>query len=264
MKVRANHRIAPDYGRLAINCAAGYATAEPGQFVMLGLGNGVDPLLRRPFSIHRIVSEKGRVAGLEILYKVVGKATRMIAGLTAGDRVSLLGPLGRGFVVRPDFRRIYIAAGGIGVAPMLFLVCRLKSRGRDLSPCRFFVGGRSKQDLMCVDDLQDQGIDLHISTDDGSAGDACFLTQPLARAVAEQKPDVIYACGPMDMLRCVADVAARQRVACQVSIESAMACGMGACLGCAVAAKNNGPGYRHVCLDGPVFDAAQLVWAAGT
>ena len=144
VQVLANQRIGSDYGGLTLTCAAGYAKAQPGQFVMLGIGNGTDPLLRRPFSIHRTIIETGVVTGLEILYKIVGKATRKIAALTAGALVSLMGPLGRGFSVSPDCRCIYIAAGGIGVAPMVFLVAHLQSQGIDLSRCTFSpVAGRN-------------------------------------------------------------------------------------------------------------------------
>jgi dihydroorotate dehydrogenase electron transfer subunit len=96
------------------------------------------------------------------------------------------------------------------------------------------------------------------TTDDGSEGAQCFLTSPLEAAVRRQPPDVIMACGPMDMLICVAGIADRLDVACQLSIESVMACGMGACLGCAVPAAGDGNVYHHVCKDGPVFDAQDL------
>jgi dihydroorotate dehydrogenase electron transfer subunit len=103
------------------------------------------------------------------------------------------------------------------------------------------------------------GVTVHRTTDDGSDGAQCFLTHPLEIEAQKRPPDVIYACGPMDMLSCVAGIAARLKIPCQVSIESTMACGIGACLGCAVAPRS-GEGYLHVCKDGPVFDSEQMQW----
>ena len=141
---------------------------------------------------------------------------------------------------------------------MVFLVERL-AHSHDLSACEIFLGGRSREDLLCLEDFGRMGVKVHRTTDDGSDGAQCFLTHPLEEAARERPPDVIYACGPMDMLSCVAGIAARQGIACQVSIESVMACGVGACLGCAVEGRAH-DGYLHVCKDGPVFDADRLRW----
>ncbi len=244
------------YRRMTLSCPVDLHTARPGQFVMLCTPGG--QLLRRPFSIHRLAAGGEGRTDIAILYKIVGRGTEALSHLAPGARVDFLGPLGQGFRVRNGYRRIFIAAGGIGVAPMLFLVEHLAPID-DPAACEIFLGGRSRADLLCLEDFDRLGVQVHRTTDDGSDGAQCFLTHPLEAAALKRPPDVIYACGPMDMLSCVAGIAARLEIPCQVSIESAMACGLGACLGCAVAGRSQ-EGYLHVCKDGPVFDAAQLQW----
>ncbi len=244
------------YRRMTLSCPVDLTAARPGQFVMLGTpGN---QLLRRPFSIHRLTAGSEGRTEIAILYKIVGAGTEALSHLTAGARVDFLGPLGQGFRVRDAHRRIFIAAGGIGVAPMLYLVEHLAQTG-DLKACEIFLGGRSRADLLCIEDFDRLGVKVHRTTDDGSDGAQCFLTHPLETEALIKPPDVIYACGPLDMLSCVAGIAERLEVHCQVSIESVMACGLGACLGCAVSGRSH-DGYLHVCKDGPVFDAEQLQW----
>ena len=171
------------------------------------------------------------------------------------DIVDILGPLGNGFAFSHHYKTVYIVAGGIGVAPLVFLATYLREKGVDTAKCEVFLGGRSKNDLLCRDEFVDIGMKLQVTTDDGSEGDQCFITHPLEVASKESRPDMIYACGPLEMLTCVLDIAEKYHVPCQVSIETAMACGMGACLGCAVEKKGPEKAYLHVCLDGPVFDA---------
>jgi dihydroorotate dehydrogenase electron transfer subunit len=248
----------PGYYRLGLTCHRGYSGAQPGQFVMLGLPGRRDPILRRPFSIHRRIVEDGHIGGIELLYKVVGVTTQNMAALKNGDVLNLLGPLGKGFLISDEYQRAFIVAGGIGVAPMLFLVSSLAERGFSLSESIVFLGGGSKNDLLCRDELSSLGMTLHVTTDDGSDGDQCLVTLPLEDKMKNSRPDIIYACGPMGMLQCVINIAQEHTVPCQISIETIMACGMGACLGCAVEGKEASGRYLHVCMDGPVFDVNQL------
>ena len=176
-----------------------------------------------------------------MLYKVVGKGTAALALQKPGDIVDILGPLGTGFLIPRGAKRIYFACGGIGVAPLVFLVSQLRRRNADLSKCRVFIGGRSQEDLLCLRDFEQLGLNVQTTTDDGSAGDQCLVTHPLEVAVEHLTPDIIAACGPMAMLACIIGIAEKYRVPCQVSIETMMACGMGACLGCAV----EGRGQRN-------------------
>lgn len=253
-----NDRIGVSYGRISLQCTRHYSIAKPGQFVMLRVENGADPLLRRPFSIHRMLVQKGHIAGIEILYKIVGSCTRRIAALKPGDRVDMLGPLGNGFTISANLKRVFIAGGGIGAAPLLFLASALHSMKNGPAGCTFFLGGRSKNDLLCVNEFADLGMTLHVSTEDGSAGKKGVLTFPLEAAIQEKRPDMIFACGPMGMLVRIAGIAEKYKTPCQISIETVMACGMGACLGCAIKGKTPEAEYLHACLDGPVFDARCL------
>ncbi len=253
-----NRSVAPSCYRIGLTTSAYYAFANPGQFVMLRLPDRSEPLLRRPFSIHRIIDAGTGVQGIEILYKVVGRFTRKLSFCQPGDIVDVLGPLGHGFSVSDTCTRIYMAAGGVGVAPLYFLAASLDKRRFDLSQCHIFLGGRSKSDILCEAEFAALNLPVHVSTDDGSYGDACLLTHPLEALVKEQPPDIILACGPTGMLACVAGIAETFHVPCQVSIETIMACGMGACLGCAVQGKDTGPKRLHACLDGPVIDSRLL------
>lgn len=248
------------YYRMGLSCHPDYARARPGQFVMVRVTDRFNPLLRRPFSIHRlIVSEAGKVAAIEILYKVVGTGTERLSMCRKGDGLSLLGPLGRSFGLPEKPGNVFIVAGGIGVAPMFFLTETLKKEGFDITSCIVFIGGRSKDDLLCMNDFFSLGLQtVSITTDDGTAGEKEVVTVPLERAILNGRPDVIYACGPLPMLRATSRIAARYEIPCQISIETMMGCGMGACLGCAVEPADGSERYLHACVDGPVFNAADI------
>ena len=257
-EVLFNRQLGPDYYQIGLACSEYYAMAKAGQFIMLRIDRQAQPLLRRPFSIHNLIIDGGQVLGLEVLYKVVGSGTAALARRQPGNAVDILGPLGSGFMVAGQIRRVYFAAGGIGVAPLVFLASQLHRRSMDLSDCRAFIGGRSKADLLCQDEFVKLGIPVQTTTDDGSAGDQCLVTHPLEALVETSKPDLIVACGPTEMLGCIIGITEKYNLPCQVSIETMMACGMGACLGCAVEGREQTDRYLHACLDGPVFDASEI------
>jgi dihydroorotate dehydrogenase electron transfer subunit len=253
-----NRQVGPSAYKIGLACSRQYAQARPGQFVMLGFSGRLDPFLRRPFSIHSVIPTAGVDEAIELLYKVVGKATQTLCLQQPGKMVNLLGPLGNGFRIPADARRIYLAAGGIGVAPLLFLVSRLYHGNIAPVDCRLFLGGRTKDDILCRDDFLKLGVSISTTTDDGSDGDQCLVTQPLEIAIEQCRPDIVYACGPAAMLACVVGIAEKNGLPCQVSIETMMACGMGACLGCAIESRIESGKYWHGCVDGPVFDAKLL------
>lgn len=258
VEVLKNDQVGPDHYNIGLTCSDDFSSAIPGQFIMLQVADRMDPLLRRPFSIHKLIMHQEKLRGLELLYKVVGAATGMISQLNPGDRVNILGPLGNGFFIGEHVRNAFVVAGGIGVAPMPFLVSTLLDRAVDRSALNVFIGGRSKNDLLCVQDFADMGLSVRTTTDDGSSGDQCLVTDPVEAEIFHLKPDIVYACGPMEMLSCVIGIAEKHDVECQVSIETMMACGMGACLGCAVGQRADPHKYLHACLDGPVFDSRFL------
>ncbi len=252
-----NKKITSPYYNIGIQCGEGFSSSKPGQFLMLNL-QGRHPFLRRPFSIHRLIKKKGTVVGVELLYKVVGEFTGILASVKKGEPVDILGPLGNGFLFKNSFRRIFIVAGGIGVAPMLFFALSLRSKGFDLCRSTLFIGGKGQKDILCADTFANMGIDILIATEDGSRGKKGLVTDLLNTRLKKNVADIIYACGPVPMLKQVARIARLDGIECQISTESVMACGVGACLGCAVKAINSSNRYMHVCLDGPVFDSANF------
>ncbi len=256
-RVLYNRPVSTDAFVLGLLCR-GYEKARPGQFAMLQIPGEAAPLLRRPFSIHGHVRNQNGDRGIEILYKVVGPGTRLLSQAQSGTVVDLVGPLGNSFRLPPPGATVYLVGGGVGVPPLAFLARTLKEEGHDLRRCRMFLGGRSKQDLLCLECFSDVGIPVTVTTDDGSAGDQCLVTNPVTVAVEKTRPDILYACGPLPMLSCLVGIAREHGLHCQVSIEAMMACGIGACLGCAVEKANDPDNYWHVCKDGPVFDADQV------
>jgi dihydroorotate dehydrogenase electron transfer subunit len=258
VQVLENTRVGPTYYRMGLSCHPRYAHAAPGQFVMIRLPDLIDPLLPRPFSIHRLIKEEDATTGLEILYKVVGKSTLKLSRKKPGDFVKMMGPLGSGFRIPENLEHVFIIAGGIGIAPILFLLLHVQEKMPDFSNVKLFLGAKSKPDLLCLEEFSDLGLAVTTTTDDGSSGDQCLVTDPVEIAVKQNCPDIIFACGPMEMLACVVGIAEKYDIPCQVSIETMMACGMGACLGCAVAGRKHPDTYLHACLDGPVFDAREV------
>lgn len=256
--IRANRPAGGGCFRMALSTPPDYAAARPGQFVTLRFPDGSGPLLRRPFSIHGLLEAGGETVGVELLYKVVGGFTRRLSEMRPGAVMDLLGPLGNDFGVPHAAHRIWMVAGGIGAAPLAFLARHLAEAGLDMASCALFMGGRTAADLVSLERFADLGMTVFKVTEDGSAGEQGLVTGPLAREAAINPPDLICACGPMPMLRALAEVAGDHGVPSRVSMETVMACGLGACLGCAVETVGDEKAYRHVCRDGPVFDGGWL------
>lgn len=251
-----NREVQPGIYRLALQSRRMAAEAAAGCFVMVRIDPSV--FLRRPFSIHRLVVENGRTEGVELLYKVVGPGTRRLSQAASGQFLDVLGPVGRAFQAPEGVKRVLIAAGGIGVAPLFFLAQTLIQKCVAPGSIQAFIGAQNAQEALCTEDFKQLGIPTTVTTDDGSCGLQCLVTQPVASALEQSRPDVIYACGPPAMLRCVADMALDRRIFCQVSVETLMACGMGVCLGCAMERRDKAGTYLHACTDGPVFDVSRI------
>ena len=246
-------QFSPTNFRLTLYCPSIAAGARPGQFVMIKTGSGKDPLLRRPFSLHQ-TSVDGMI---QIYFKVVGRGTDILAQMRENETLSVFGPLGRGFRLNKITRTV-IVGGGLGIAPLLFLAkenCRLK---QDCGDDLIVLGARTKNEIEpLLDDFRQFGISILIATDDGSLGHHGVVVQIL-EALQIPAECTVYGCGPEPMLAGLSQLCAAREIPCQVSVESVMACGMGACLGCNREAA--GGGYTHVCLNGPVYDAEDLLW----
>lgn len=247
-------QLSEENARLTLKAPLIAAAAKAGQFVMIKAAAGRDPLLRRPFSIHQIDSS----GHIQIYFRIVGKGTELLARAKVGEEISVFGPLGRGFRI-PESAPVCLVGGGLGIAPMLFLnkeVCRVKKGcANDL----LVLGGRTASDVEpLVPDFQQMGMQIMSATDDGTYGKQGNVTDIL-KSVDLPGDTVVFACGPEPMMAAVAFYCKQNGLACQVSVESVMACGMGACLGCNRPAPDGG--YVHVCLDGPVFDAEEMVWS---
>lgn len=257
-RVLENREVKPGYYTMSLDCEDIACAAAPGQFIMLGAGDSLHPLLRRPFSVNDVREGEGGVEILTILYMVVGRGTKILSGKKPGDRVQVLGPLGRGFVFDPEIEHSCLVAGGIGVAPMVFLA-RYLSQDTSSGSCRLILGARSKEHILCEDVFEKLGVEVLAATEDGSLGRKGLVTDLLGDVLNESPPVQIFACGPMPMLKAVGMTARRFEKPCQVSVEAAMACGMGACLGCALPRSDGNGKYLHACTEGPVFDSS-LLW----
>ena len=264
-RILSNVEIARDYWRIRLTAPPEFADAQPGQFVMVRVNDGIDPLLRRPLAIFDLGRETGEngSAWFEMLYKVVGKGTAMLSTLHETDLVDILGPLGTGFDLGDDNEEKLLVGGGIGLAPLYLLATELVKRK---SPVRLFAGGRTCDDILCITEFKRLGVECYTATEDGSLGTQGFVTVALNNHLDALKGKAtLYACGPDGMLRAVAKIAADRQLPCQVSLEGYMACGVGACLGCVTPGKDHTPktpDYRCVCTEGPVFDSSELKWEA--
>jgi dihydroorotate dehydrogenase electron transfer subunit len=261
--IRVDAEVAENRGEGGLNRrlvlrVPGWPGFAPGQFVMLSAGARTeaersDPLLPRPMAVYRARPRNG-LFEVEILFKPRGRGTTLLAETLPGQRVRLVGPLGRSFPEPDAGERALLVAGGTGSASVYEFADRLAAK----HPIAVLLGARRAEDLMGAEDFAELGVDLRIATEDGSQGRRGLVTALLEAALDEGPPARIYACGPTPMMRRCAEIAAERGVACIVSLENTMACGFGVCLGCAVPLA--GGGFALVCDDGPMFDATRLAW----
>ena len=249
-----NRSITPVVFRIGLSCRTGYSHSVPGHFVLVRPVVQQSPLLGRPFYIYSLIKAVGVVVGFELLVMVVGEGTGRLAGLREGNTVALLGPLGNGFDIRRDAGKHLIVGGGIGVAPLVFLAEAMIAKGVAAHQCDVLIGGRSSTDLLGIEQFNNLRTPVHLVTEDGSAGEKGMVTSRLEQIIAIRRPEQVYACGPWAMLAVLAGIVETHRIPCQVSIETMMGCGMGACLSCVVHTRDPSTPYRHACKDGPVMD----------
>ena len=252
--------------------------SRPGQFVDVRVCECYDPLLRRPFSVHAVDPERGTFS---LLYDVVGRGTRLLSAMHKGDRVSVVGPLGSSFDVGddPNARHILVA-GGCGAAPIHFLSDWICKR-HGCENVTVLVGAKQNDAVLCYHEFVAHGVNVQVATEDGSFGFKGLATELLQTYLSDTRhptPDTrVYSCGPMPMMQEVARICREQEIgSCQLSLERAMACGVGVCMGCVVKVYNyhnrhchserseesGNPKwcYSRVCVDGPVYQAKELLW----
>lgn len=225
----------------------------PGQFFHVRVSDTVAPLLRRPISVADVDTNTGEI---RLIYQVKGEGTRLLTRVKEGDILDLLGPLGNGFLNIHKYHNPLIVGGGIGAFPLLYLTKKLKSP----TVC---LGFKTKEQIVLTEDFEAYGGRVYVATDDGSFGFSGYAAALAEEQIQKNRPDVIFCCGPMVMMKSVASLAEKYQIPCQVSLEERMGCGIGACLVCACGIKKAGTlETLHVCKNGPVFWGSEVVFDA--
>ncbi len=250
-------------------CTEAVLEAQPGQFIMLQVSEHTDPLLRRPFSLCWIEN-----TAVEILYAIAGRGTAIMAGWETGRVVNFIGPLGKGFTIPQTMETAYLVAGGMGIAPLLSLIQKFE-HNKDKTAIKIFLGGKTAEAIAVLEDFKPLKADIFVATENGDEGFHGLITDLLEdylknTALLNAGHTQVFGCGPLSMVQALSGITATHKLNCQVSVEARMACGIGACLGCAVKTKivsNNTSiktiepfQYQRVCADGPVFNSAELIW----
>lgn len=223
-------------------------TALPGQFINIKIDETTVPLLRRPFSVHYIEGDE-----IEIIFGMVGMGTKKLNCKKVGEYLDIIGPLGNSFNFKETEELSLLVGGGLGAAPLSFLSECLAENGKKVIT---ILGARTKE-LLLLDKLSN----IHCATDDGSygfQGNAIVLLQKILNDL-DNKKIKIYGCGPNPMLKALTNLVNKNRISCEVSLETTMACGVGICQGCVVEMKNDSQKYSLVCKDGPVYDAGKVL-----
>lgn len=227
--------------KMAEECSAG-------QFLQVQLSENYDPMLRRPLSIYDVDSSLGSIS---LLYKVVGRGTEMISKLKPKEFIDVMGPLGKGFSISTESKKCLLVGGGVGIAPLIYLARVLKENHKEVI---ILHGADNRKQLVSTEKMRSMGVDYYFATDDGSSGFKGYISDLMREKIAPEGIDFIYTCGPEIMMSEVAKYANEYGIEGEVSLEEHMACGVGACLGCARKLKKDDQAYIKVCKDGPVFN----------
>jgi dihydroorotate dehydrogenase electron transfer subunit len=257
--LRVTPLAAPNHYVLAFAAGEMARDARPGHFLAVAPPETGTQILRRPFSFFTTNPATGEAS---ILFSVYGPTTRAMTKLGPGDVIDVIGPLGgRIFAAdeRPGAHHIMVG-GGYGVPPLAFLARQIRAADPQ-ARVTFINGARTRDFLVGTDGLAESGVDVHASTNDGSAGYKGLVTDLLHEFLHDRQehiPVQVYTCGPTPMMRAVGEMAIRFDVPCQVSLEVFMPCGIGICMGCAVGRPDGT--YARGCTEGPVFEAREVVW----
>lgn len=252
-RVKSIEELTEDIYRMTVESEYVSSNARAGQFVNIKCCEGSQALLRRPISICTVDRKNG---SYDLLFQKKGSGTGLLTMKKPGDELDVLGPLGNGFDLDIKYRRIAVIGGGIGIFPLLFLLKESKAIVK-----RAYMGFRTAKLIVLEEEFRKSASTLEITTDDGSYGSGGFVTDELRRDIEAESFDMIYACGPEPMLKRVVEATNEKGIKCQVSLEQRMGCGFGACLVCACKthAEDGEWKYSHVCKDGPVFNARDII-----
>ncbi|MEI0564395.1 dihydroorotate dehydrogenase electron transfer subunit [Brachyspira pulli] len=244
-----NIQISDDKYLIRVKSKESYKYSKAGQFFMLKSST----FLRRPISLHYIDNDV-----LEFYYQVKGEGTKYLSKLKKDDTINIQGPLGNGFDISIENKKVLIVAGGMGIAPIKLLIEKLIAN----NSITLIMGGANESAIKIMQRFNTDNIELYITTDDGSVGDKCNTVDKTKEILKEKSFDIIYTCGPTIMMKGLIKVARENNIQCYASLEERMACGVNACLGCNIEIKdeNSENGYilKKVCHDGPVFDSKLL------
>lgn len=248
----AQTQVTPRLYLATFRCPQVSAAVKPGQFVHLQIPDMEGHMLRRPISVYQVDAESGVMV---LLYQVVGFGSDALTRVPDGSVVNMLGPIGQGWEAPEGLSRVLFVMGGVGAAPLYLFAKELTAAGAEID---VVMGAQTEAALACREAYEDLD-NAHVTccTDDGSYGISGFCTVPAAEMMAKNQYDLVVSCGPKPVMAAAAKSAAEYGIPCQVSMEEHMACGIGACLGCIVATTE---GNKRSCVDGPVFDAAKVVW----
>lgn len=249
LNVKSVEHINEKYVLLRLTSPEALPEMMPGQFVEVRVDGSQTTFLRRPISINKVDRESNE---LHLLIACIGDGTRKLGQLKAGDSLNVMLPLGNGFTMpqSPESKHLLVG-GGVGVAPLLYLGYEIRKMGG--APC-FLLGARSKKDLLLMEEFEKVGK-VFVTTEDGTEGEKGFVTNH--SILDKERFDMISTCGPKPMMMAVARYAKKAGIACEVSLENKMACGVGACLCCV---EDTTEGHVCVCTEGPVFDIDKLKW----
>lgn len=249
-KVVANQKLCPRFYRLSFAAPSMVKKVQPGQFVHIRVKDGLEPFLRRPFSIYRAQKH------IEVFYEPVGRGTSIMASYKKGDPIDVLGPLGTPFNLPPQgITQVVMIAGGIGIAPFLILSDMLKKNGK--YELILLYGGRTKGHVYPMKEFKANGCKIYVATDDGTAGVKGRVSKLFDKINPDPQKTYLYTCGPHAMMAAVQDFAKKNHLQGQAACEEIMACALGACLGCSIKTTK---GYKTVCYDGPAFDLQEVIF----
>lgn len=243
---------------VAPGVARGY---QPGQFVAVAVGGrNTSMLLRRSFALYGVKPGDEYAGTIQFVVAAKGPGTEWLLGCRIGDKLDLVGPLGVPFPMPRESVPAVLVGGGYGTAPLLPLAEALLEQNSDVE---MIIGAATASRLF--GELQAKRLigKVTVTTDDGSAGQRGWVTDPLPSAIERLGAEIVYACGPMGMLRAVGDVAQAHAIPAQVAVEEAMACGIGVCMTCVLPVRGKDGVSRFVrsCVEGPVFEAGRVRWA---